>query len=387
METVAPPGLPAPAAKPRRLLDQVRDRIRVKHYSIRTEQTYLDWIKRFIRYFDKRHPRELSAQHVLRFLSHLASDLNVAAATQNQAKSALLFLYKEVLAVGLPWLDGVTQARVLQRLPVVLTRAEVARLRARLPQGGHWIAGGVLYSPGMRLLDVLRLRVKGIEFTRGESVVREGKGFKDRVTMLPREVVELLLCHLESVGELHRRDVAEGCGDVYLPFALDRKYPNAGREWGWQYVFPSGKRSVDPRLGAMRRDHGDEKTVQRAVLQAVRDAGIVKPASPQTLRHSFATHLLEGGYAIRTVPELLGHADGSTTMIDTHVLNRGAGAVKSPLDGTAGLAALTPGVREPQPLHEAWPQPPDGLCLPAAHVATALARGLRQHGGRRGARA
>ena len=244
-----PPGSTSSTAAPPplRLLDAVRSRIRVKHYSIRTEEAYLDWIKRYIRYFDKRHPREMSAEHVERFLSHLATDLDVAASTQNQAKSALLFLYREVLAVDLPWLDGVTQARVPKRLPVVLTRAEVARLLARLPHGSLGIAGALLYGSGMRLLEVLRLRVKDIEFTRGEIVVREGKGFKDRVTMLPRDVAEALLRHLDSVRELHRRDVAEGYGDVHLPFALDRKYPNAGREWGWQYVFPSGKRSVDPR--------------------------------------------------------------------------------------------------------------------------------------------
>ena len=373
--------------KPRRLLDQVRDRIRVKHYSIRTGQTYVDWIKRYTVYFGKRHPLELSATHVERFLTYLASERDVAASTQNQAKSALLFLYKEVLGLELPGLDGITQGRAPKCLPVVLTQAEVARLLARLPQGSHWIAGALLYGSGMRLLEVLRLHVKDIEFARGEIVARGGKGFKDRVTMLPRAVAEPLLRHLEGVRKLHRRDVAEAYGDVHLPFTFDRKYPTAVREWGWQYVFPSGKRLLDPRSGVIRRHHLDEKTVQRAVRQAVRDAGIVKPASPHTLRHSFATHLLEGGYDIRSVQELRGHADVSTTMIYTHVLKRGAGAVESPLDGMPGLAAVTPGVREPQPSHEAWPQPPDGLSLPAAHVAAALARGLRQHGGRRGGRA
>ena len=330
-ESEQPSVAPAP-----RLLDQVRQRIRVKHYSIRTETAYLDWIKRYIRFFDKRHPREMSAAHVERFLTHLAVEKDVAASTQNQAKSALLFLYKEVLAVELPWLDGVTQARVPKRLPVVLTKAEVARVLARMPHGVQQIAGGLLYGAGLRLMECLRLRVKDVEFARGEILVREGKGFKDRITMLPRGLSQSLAAHLEKVRELHLQDLAEGFGDVYLPHALDRKYPNAGREWGWQYVFPSGKRSVDPRSGVIRRHHMDEKTIQRAMRQAVRDARVVKPASPHTLRHSFATHLLEDGYDIRTVQELLGHSDVSTTMIYTHVLNRGAGGVRSPFDVIGG---------------------------------------------------
>ena len=335
MNTVTPAAFADPAAdpRPRRLLDQVRDRIRVKHYSLRTEQTYVDWIKRYIIYFGKQHPATLSAGHVERFLSHLASERNVAASTQNQAKSAILFLYKEVLGVELPWLEGITQAKAPKRLPVVLTRDEVSRALARLPAGAHQLVGGLLYGCGLRLLEALRLRVKDVEFARGEILVREGKGFKDRVTMLPRSLSDALRIHLEAVRELHRADLAAGYGDVYLPFALDRKYPNAGREWPWQYVFPAADRSVDPRSGVIRRHHVSDQSVQRAFRQAVRDAGIAKPATPHTLRHSFATHLLEGGYDIRTVQELLGHSDVSTTMIYTHVLNKGGRGVASPLDG------------------------------------------------------
>ncbi len=225
---------PASAPRPRRLLDQVRDRIRVKHYALRTEQTYVDWIKRYILYFGKQHPATLSGGHVERFLSLLASERHVAASTQNQAKSAILFLYKEVLGVELPWLDDITQAKTPKRLPVVLTRDEVARALARLPPGVHQLVCGLLYGGGLRLLEALRLRVKDVEFARGEIIVREGKGFKDRVTMLPRTVAGGLRSHLDGVRALHQQDLAEGCGEVYLPYALDRKYPNAGREWAWQ---------------------------------------------------------------------------------------------------------------------------------------------------------
>ena len=386
-DTLSPPSSPAAvsatnAAPPLRLLDQVRARIRVKHYSIRTEEAYVDWIKRYIKFHDKRHPRELSAAHVERFLSYLATERDVAASTQNQAKSALLFLYKEVLGVELPWLDGVTQARVPKRLPVVLTRAEVARVLARIPAGPVQLVAGLLYGAGLRLLEALRLRVKDIEFSRGELVVREGKGFKDRVTMLPADLAEPLNRHLAQVRELHREDLAAGFGEVYLPHALDRKYPNAGREWGWQYVFPSGNRSVDPRSGVIRRHHMVEKTVQRAMRQAVLEASLAKPATPHTLRHSFATHLLESGYDIRTVQELLGHSDVSTTMIYTHVLNRGAGGVKSPLDGMALTAGNPPGVREERaPYQPAKPAPE--LPVQAAYVAAALERGLRHRGNAR----
>ncbi|PKO24588.1 MAG: integron integrase [Betaproteobacteria bacterium HGW-Betaproteobacteria-8] len=314
-----------------KLLDQVRDKLRVKHYAIRTEQSYVDWIKRYIYFHDKTHPKDLGAQDVEAFLTHLAVVGNVAASTQNQAKSALLFLYREVLEIQLPWLDNVTQAKAPKKLPVVLTVAEVQAVLSRL-SGSHLLIASLLYGGGMRLMEAVRLRVKDVEFSRHEIIVREGKGFKDRVTMLPEAVVVQLKAHLLKVKALHEEDLAQGYGEVYLPFAQDKKYPNAGREWGWQYVFPSKNLSVDPRSGKTRRHHLDEKGVQRAMKQAVRDAGLVKPATPHTLRHSFATHLLQSGYDIRTVQELLGHSDVSTTMIYTHVLNKGGRGVASPLD-------------------------------------------------------
>jgi integron integrase len=314
------------------LLDQVRGKIRLKHYSLRTEQAYSDWIRRFIRFHGTRHPREMGAAEVEAFLTHLAVDGKVAASTQNQAKSALLFLYKEVLESELPWLDNVEQAKAPKRLPVVLTRAEVQALLTRL-DGTHWLMASLLYGAGLRLMECLRLRVKDVDFARKEILVRDGKGFKDRVTMLPVALVELLRAHLERVRELHRQDLADGFGAVYLPYALERKYPNAAREWIWQYIFPTAKRSVDPRSGETRRHHVQDQALQRAIKQAVRDADLTKPATPHTLRHSFATHLLEGGYDIRTVQELLGHSEVSTTMIYTHVLNKGGHGVASPLDG------------------------------------------------------
>jgi integron integrase len=317
--------------KPPKLLDQVRDRLRVKHYSIRTEHTYVDWIKRYILFHGKRHPKDMAARDVEAFLTHLAVHGRVAASTQNQAKSAILFLYREVLEIQLSWLDNVTQAKAPKRLPVVLTVSEVQAVLSRLT-GTHALIASLLYGGGMRLMEAVRLRVKDVEFSRREIVVREGKGFKDRVTMLPEAVVAPLKAHLAKVKALHDEDLAQGYGEVYLPFALDKKYPNAGREWGWQYVFPSKNFSVDPRSGKTRRHHLDEKGVQRAVKQAVRDAELTKPATPHTLRHSFATHLLQSGYDIRTIQELLGHSDVSTTMIYTHVLNKGGKGVVSPLD-------------------------------------------------------
>lgn len=317
--------------KPPKLLDQVRDKLRVKHYAIRTEQTYVDWIKRYIFFHGKRHPKNMGAEDVEAFLTHLAVAGKVAASTQNQAKSALLFLYREVLEIQLPWLDNITQAKAPKRLPVVLTVSEVQSVLSCL-KGTHLLIASLLYGGGMRLMEAVRLRVKDVEFERREIVVREGKGSKDRVTMLPEAVIAALKAHLIRVKALHDEDVAQGFGEVYLPFALDKKYPTAGREWGWQYVFPSKNLSVDPRSGKTRRHHVDEKGVQRAVKQAVRDAELTKPATPHTLRHSFATHLLQAGYDIRTVQELLGHSDVSTTMIYTHVLNKGGRGVVSPLD-------------------------------------------------------
>jgi len=318
-------------SQPPKLLEQVVTRMRVKHYSLRTEKSYVDWIKRYIWHHGKRHPKDLGAAEVEAFLSHLAVTRNVSASTQNQAKSALLFLYKEVLGIQLPWLDNVTQAKVPKRLPVVLTKDEVQALLNRL-DGTMWLLVSLLYGSGLRLMECLRLRVKDVDLARCEILVREGKGFKDRVTMLPKSLVEPLKRHLLKVKALHQEDLATGHGEVFMPMALDRKYPNGGKDWPWQYVFPSIKLSVDPLSKVIRRHHADEKTVQRAVKKAVNLAGITKLATPHTLRHSFATHLLEGGYDIRTVQELLGHSDVATTMIYTHVLNKGGQGVASPLD-------------------------------------------------------
>lgn len=318
-------------AQPPKLLDRVRERIRFKHYSIRTEDSYVQWIKRFILFHGKRHPAEMGAMEVEAFLTHLAVEGNVAASTQNQARSALLFLYKEVLGSELPWLNNVEQAKKPRRLPVVLTEEEVRDVLGNL-DGVHWLVAALLYGSGLRLMEALRLRVQDIEFKRREILVRNGKGFKDRVTMLPDKLAGRLQTHLATVRLLHEKDLGEGYGEVHLPYALERKYPAAGRSWGWQYVFPSGNRSIDPRTGKTRRHHVDEQTIQRAVKQAVRTAGLVKPATPHTLRHSFATHLLQKGQDIRTVQELLGHEDVQTTMIYTHVLNRGGHGVTSPLD-------------------------------------------------------
>jgi len=321
--------------QPPKLLDQVRHKIRLKHYSIRTEEAYTDWVRRFILYHGRRHPRDLGPGEVEAFLTHLAVQGKVAASTQNQAKSALLFLYREVLEVELPWLDNVEQARAPRRLPVVLTTEEVHDLLSRV-DGTPGLILRLLYGTGMRIMECLRLRVKDVDFVRHEILIREGKGFKDRVTMLPRSLASPLREHLVRVKRLHVRDLGEGHGDVYLPFALERKYPNAGREWVWQYVFPSARLSKDPRSDATRRHHADEKAIQRALRAALHQAGVTKPATPHTLRHSFATHLLESGHDIRTVQELLGHEDVSTTMIYTHVLNRGGRGVASPLDRLGG---------------------------------------------------
>jgi len=309
----------------------VRNAIGRLHYSDRTEETYVHWIKRFIYFSDKRHPAELGAEEVTAFLNHLARERNVAAATQNQALSALLFLYKEVLAQPLPWLDQLERAKRPARMPTVLTRGQVQRLLGAM-HGTKWLMASLLYGAGLRLRECLKLRVKDIDFEYRQILVRDGKGGKDRVTMLPESVIEPLNAHLAAARKLHERDVAGGYGDVELPDALARKYPRAPYEWGWKFVFPSHKLSTDPKTGVIRRRHVYENFLIRGVKDAARAAGIVKHVSCHTLRHSFATHLLEAGYDIRTVQELLGHSDVSTTMIYTHVLNKGGRGVASPLD-------------------------------------------------------
>jgi integron integrase len=317
--------------EPPRLLDRFRDEIRRRHYSYRTEQAYLHWIKRFIYYHGKRHPAEMGPVEVTDFLTHLSRERSVAAATQNQALNALLFLYGQVLGKNLPWMDGIERAKRPVRVPVVLTREEVKALLAQL-EGTKWIMAGLLYGAGLRLRECLKLRVKDVDFGYKQIVVRDGKGSKDRVTMFPAALVEPLRQHLVRVKRLHERDLEEGYGEVELPFAIERKYPRAGRDWGWQYVFPSIKRSADPRTGVIRRHHVFDSVLPRTISAAARAAGIAKPVGSHTLRHSFATHLLQSGYDIRTVQELLGHSDVSTTMVYTHVLNKGGQGVRSPLD-------------------------------------------------------
>ena len=320
----------APAPKPR-LLDEVRRRLRVKHYSVRTEKAYVGWIRRFILANGKRHPREMGAPEVEAFLTGLAVEGDVAASTQNQALSALLFLYREVLAIDLPWLEQVTRAKKPRRLPTVLSQDETRSLLAHM-EGRPWLVASLLYGTGMRLMECLRLRVKDLDFRRHEVLIRDGKGGKDRRTVLPQALVSPLEREVERARALHERDLAEGRGETWLPHALARKYPAAAREFGWQYVFPSQQRSVDPRSGVERRHHLDAAVLARALKRAARLAGILKPVSAHVLRHSFATHLLEAGYDLRTIQELLGHKDVTTTQIYTHVLNRGGRGVVSPLD-------------------------------------------------------
>ena len=317
-------------ARPR-LLDELRARVRRLGLAIRTEEAYAGWVRRFILANGKRHPRDMGVREVEAFLSDLATRGAVAASTQNQALAALLFLYREVLGQELPWMDDIRRARKPKRLPTVLTREEVAAVLDQM-NGASWLMASLLYGAGLRLMECERLRVQDVDFTRREIIVRQGKGGKDRRTMLPAMVIDALQGQLAEARRTHDRDLASGFGAVWLPHALSRKYLNAEREWAWQYVFPAGTRSVDPRSGVERRHHLDETVLQRAVKAAVRRAGIAKPATCHTLRHSFATHLLEMGQDIRTVQDLLGHADVSTTQIYTHVLNRGGGGVLSPLD-------------------------------------------------------
>lgn len=317
--------------RPKKLLDQVRDAIRLKHYSIRTEQSYVAWIKRYVLFHQKRHPKDMGIAEIEAFLTHLAVKENVAASTQNQALSALLFLYRQVLRQDLDGPIDSIRAKKPKRLPTVLTKDEVRRVIGEL-SGAHRLMAQLLYGSGLRLMECVRLRVKDIDFTQHLMIVRDGKGQEDRITMLPDSLIAPLQEHLQRVKRLHQEDLARGHGSVYLPFALERKYPNAGREWIWQYVFPANRLSVDPRTGIVRRHHVDESNLQKAVREAARQTGIAKRVTCHTFRHSFATHLLENGYDIRTVQELLGHKDVKTTMIYTHVLNRGGLAVRSPLD-------------------------------------------------------
>jgi integron integrase len=326
---------PTGPAKPR-LLDRVRLALRARHGSRRTEKTYVAWIRRYILFHGKRHPAEMGADEITQFLSALAVEGNVAASTQNQALSAVLFLYRHVLEQELPWLDGVVRAKRAARLPVVLTREEVRAVLSEL-HGPPRLMAILLYGAGLRVLECARLRVKDVDFAANQLVVRGGKGDRDRVTMLPGAVKANLTRHLERARSQHDRDLQHGAGWVELPWALARKYPNAAREWAWQWVFPATRIYVDRVTGQRRRHHMHETVLQRAVKDAVRRAGITKPATCHTFRHSFATHLLEDGHDIRTVQELFGHRDVSTTMIYTHVLNRGPAGVRSPADRMPGL--------------------------------------------------
>ena len=329
-ESAGVTGTAASARQPR-LFDEVRRHMRLRHYSLRTERAYLGWIRRFILANGLRHPRELGGAEVEGFLSALAVEREVAPGTQNQALSALLFLYRRVLGVELPWMEGMTRAKRPRRIPTVLSQDEVHRLLASM-EGRPWLLASLLYGTGMRLMECLRLRVKDVDFSRAEITVRDGKGGKDRRTMLPRCLVEPLQREIERARMLHERDVAAGFGEAKLPHALARKYRSAAKDFGWQFVFPSVQRSRDPLDGRERRHHFDDAVLSRALKSARMRAGIAKPLSAHTLRHSFATHLLEAGYDLRTIQELLGHKDVATTQIYTHVLNRGGHAVLSPLD-------------------------------------------------------
>jgi len=315
----------------KKLLPRIRDIMRMKHYSYETEKTYIQWIKLFIFYHNKRHPLEMGEREISEFLSHLAVKEHVAASTQNQALNAIVFLYKHVLKKDIGELKNIHWAKRPSRLPVVLTHVEVRRILEKL-RGKPCLMVSILYGTGIRLQECLHLRVKDIDFGYHQIIVRDGKGQKDRVTILPDKLNEPLKHHLKSVKLIHERDLHEGFGAVELPFALARKYPNAAKEWGWQYIFPSINRSIDPRSGIERRHHLHKTVLSRHIRRAVQETGITKRVTSHTFRHSFATHLLEKGYDIRTVQQLLGHKDVRTTMKYTHVLNKGGMGVKSPLD-------------------------------------------------------
>ena len=314
-----------------KLLDRVRSLMRMRHYSYQTEQTYLKWIRRFIGFHNIRNPIDMGAAEVEAFLSNLAVERNVAASTQNQALAALLFLYREVLSVDLPWLDKFTPAKKPSRVPVVLTKDEVKTIINQL-KDTNWLIANLLYGSGLRLQEALRLRVKDLDFGFRQIVVRDGKGAKDRFTVLPNVLIEPLQKQLLTARKIHDADLRNGLGRVVMPFALSRKYPNAETGWAWQFVFPSKSLSVDPRSGIKGRQHVSPSSLQKPFKEAVRKSRIPKNASPHTLRHSFATHLLQDGYDIRTIQDLLGHKEISTTMIYTHVLQNNRFGVRSPAD-------------------------------------------------------
>ncbi len=314
-----------------KLLDQVREVIRRKHYSIRTEQSYVDWVRRFILYHRKRHPKDLGKSEVTEFLNYLAVNRKVVASTQNQALSALVFLYREVLNQEFGWLANLKYAKRSERITVVFSADEVRSVLSSL-DGVYWIMVNILYGAGLRTMETLHLRIPDIDFEYRQTIVRNGKGQKDRSSMLPEILIDPFKKQIDKVGLIHKMDLIDGYGAVYLPFALDRKYPGASKEFKWQYLFPAAKRSVDPRSGIIRRHHIGQSPIQRTVRSAVKTNKILKNATCHTFRHSFATHLLEAGYDIRTVQELLGHKDVSTTMIYTHVMKKGRKGVQSPAD-------------------------------------------------------
>ena len=359
-----PPGTPVDPAQPPRLLDAVRAQVRYRHYSLRTEEVYVRWVRSFVRFHDLRHPLEMARPEIEAFLGWLAAERNVSPSTHRQALSALLFLYQKVLNTPVPWMEDIGRPQAQRRLPVVLSPEEVARVLAVLDQmqrgapagppaySAHGLFGRLLYGTGLRLMEGLRLRVKDIDFDQRAIIVREGKGAHDRLVMLPVALEQPLRAHLALAHTLWQADRATNAAPVQLPHALERKYPRAGLSWSWFWVFPGSLPSPDPRGVGVRRHHLHDQTFQRAFRRALAQAGVDKPASPHTLRHSFATHLLQSGYDIRTVQELLGHADVSTTMIYTHVLRLGGGAVRSPLDNLAPAKLLNP------PPHGASPPPP-----------------------------
>lgn len=333
------PGISSPTAQRRpRLLDQVRDAVRRRHYSYRTEKTYLHWVRRYILFHGKRHPADMGEAEVAAFLTHLAVERRVSASTQNQALNAILFLYKRVFERDIGLIQGVTRAKRGQRLPTVLTRDEVQAVLSRM-SGREWLMAGLMYGAGLRVAECLRLRIKDIDFGFGQILVRDGKGKKDRAVPLPLAMVSALRAQIEGVIRIHRNDLTDGYGEVSLPQALERKYPNAARELAWWYLFPASHRSRDPYSGRIKRHHLDDSVIQRAIKQAVHAAGLRKPVSCHAFRHSFATHLLMAGQDIRTIQELLGHNDVSTTMIYTHVLGRGARGVVSPVDSMLSASA------------------------------------------------